>query len=83
MSLHFFGERKAHAPLPAVAHVDNGVRVVIAEDHRNRAAGSGCHVAACSPVFLDVARRIEAPIMPTIIAGIKPTIPIQNSGLTM
>ena len=43
---------RAHAPLPAGAHVDHGVRVVITGDHRNRAAGSGCHVAACSAVFL-------------------------------
>jgi hypothetical protein len=33
---------KAHAPLPAAAHVDHGVGVEITQNHRNRAAGSGC-----------------------------------------
>lgn len=44
----YFAERKAHAPLPARAHVDHGEGVVITGNHRNRAAGRGCHVAACS-----------------------------------
>ena len=42
---------KAHAPLPAGAHVDHGVGVVVTESHQNRAAGRGCHGASCS--FLD------------------------------
>jgi hypothetical protein len=45
--VHFFAERRAHAPLPAVAHVDHGVEVVIERNHRNRAAGSVCHYASC------------------------------------
>ncbi len=40
-------ERKAHAPLLAAAHVDHGVEVEIEVNHRNKAAGRGCHDAAC------------------------------------
>ena len=43
-------ERKARAPLPAGASVDHGVRVVVTGNHRNKAAGRGCHVAACYPI---------------------------------
>jgi hypothetical protein len=38
---------KAHAPLPERAHVDHGVGFVVTENHLNRAAGRGCHVASC------------------------------------
>lgn len=31
----FLAERKARAPLPAEAHVDHGVEVVITGNHRN------------------------------------------------
>lgn len=48
---------KAHAPLPAEAHVDHGVRVVITGNHRNRAAGRGCHGATCSASFFGCDRR--------------------------
>ena len=37
----YSSERRAHPPLPAGANVDHGDSVVITEDHRNRAAGSG------------------------------------------
>jgi len=40
--------RRARTPLPAGAHVDHGMRVEIMENHRNRAAGRGCHGAASS-----------------------------------
>lgn len=56
----FFSERKARAPLPAMAHVDQGVRVGVTENHRNRAAGSGCHVAACSPSLFGIAPEKNA-----------------------
>ena len=39
---------QAMATLSAGAHVDHGVRVIVTGNHRNRAAGSGCHDAACS-----------------------------------
>jgi len=51
-NLQFSGERKAHAPLPAGAHVDHGVEVVVRGNHCNTAAGRGCHVAACSLYLL-------------------------------
>jgi hypothetical protein len=43
----YSGERRAHAPLPAEASVAHGIGVVVTESHGNRAAGSGCHDAAC------------------------------------
>jgi len=48
IALPFPTNVKAHAPLPAGAHVDHGVGVVVTENHRNRAAGRGCHGASCS-----------------------------------
>lgn len=33
-------------PLPARAHVDHGLEVIVTENRRNRAAGIGCHDAA-------------------------------------
>ena len=39
---NIIAQRRAHAPLPAAASVDHRVWVVITEDHRKRAAGSGC-----------------------------------------
>jgi hypothetical protein len=38
----FLGERRAHAPLPAGAHIAQVVEAVIPETHRNTAAGRGC-----------------------------------------
>lgn len=40
------GERRARAPLPAVAEGYYRVEVVITGKHRSRTAGSGCHDAA-------------------------------------
>ncbi len=40
-----------HATLAAGARVDHGVGVEVMGNHRNRAAGSGCHDAACSASF--------------------------------
>lgn len=48
----YLRERKACAPLPAAAHVDHGVMVVVMENHRIRTAGRDCHGAACQPFFL-------------------------------
>ena len=48
---------KAHAPPPASARVDHGVGVKIRINHRNRAAGRGCHVAACSTSFFAAVRQ--------------------------
>jgi len=39
---------KAHAPLPAGAHVDHGVDAETTEAPNNKAAGRGCHGASCS-----------------------------------
>ena len=50
----FFAQRKAHAPLPARAHVDHGVRVIIAGNYQNRAAGSGCHDASFWASYLPI-----------------------------
>ena len=44
-------ERRAHAPLPAGENVDHGVDVGNTGDHRNRAAGRGCHGASCSVIL--------------------------------
>jgi hypothetical protein len=43
----FLPNVEAHAPLPAGARVDHGVGVKATENHRNRAAGRGCHAASC------------------------------------
>jgi hypothetical protein len=51
-SQRFFRERRAHAPLPAGTEVCHGDSVVVTESHANRAAGRGCHVAACSASLL-------------------------------
>jgi hypothetical protein len=48
----WLAERKAHAPLPAGAHVDHGVGVVVTKNHRNKAAGRGCHDASCWASFI-------------------------------
>ena len=58
--IHFLENVKAHAPLPAGGCVDHGVEVVIKENHRNRAASSGCHVAACSLSFFGIAPEKNA-----------------------
>ena len=41
------GDVEGMHPLPGAAHIDHGVDAVLAESHRNRAAGSGCHGADC------------------------------------
>ena len=45
-----FAERRAYAPLPTWAHVDHGIKFLVAESHLNETAVSGCHVAATGAV---------------------------------
>lgn len=50
VGLCFLAERRAHALLPAGAHVAHRVWVVFGGgEHLNRTAGRSCHVAVCSP----------------------------------
>ena len=51
--LLFLAQRKARAPLPAGADTDQGNQVIVTGGHRNRAAGRGCHGAACWASFFD------------------------------
>ena len=69
-----FAYRRARAPLPAAAHVDPGVKVVITKRHLNGTAGSGCHGATCSPSFFRLLgqfteeTKTAIPAIPPVIA---------------
>jgi len=46
--LHSLSNVQEHAPLSARVSVERAVEVRVTGSHRNRAAGRGCHAAACS-----------------------------------
>ena len=50
IGLVYLANVKEHATLSAGASVDHRMEVVITGYHRNRAAGSGCCVSACSAI---------------------------------
>jgi hypothetical protein len=53
VTLHFRGERRARAPLPAGAGVALGVEVWKMERHENRTAGRGCTMRLDRPLLRD------------------------------
>jgi hypothetical protein len=52
--VNIYSERRAHAPLVAGAEVTHGFEVVVAENHLNRTATSGCVARLVLPNFYDI-----------------------------